>query len=529
MWTHTAKEKMKKAAASAEIPLQNRSCLISEPQAAAAFVLERESERPIEVEAGDIIIVLDAGGGTTDAIMIEVVQRQPLVLKEIVAGEGDLCGSVFINEEFEKLLGEALEEAEIDGDRKKAFRMAMNDFEEKTKPHFAVDSEGEELVSCSVPHLRGNAAAISNQHFKREDIEKIFEKTVDRLTKLIQKVVNNYERKVSTNDQRRQKSLVKDILFVGGLPGSPYVSTQLRKIFRDDAIMGYPIGLNDVGTEPAAMARGALSIALNRGLVEEVPVRRSIGLSRDVYLNKTLHPNHILHWDHFSKHHVVKDVASWLVTKGQIICTKPGEKHFAFSPVMIRNVLIDSGKDLFDFSEDFFVSDTLTRDEIRRSFYIKFNLFDARDAMSKVRFGQGGKEEKRAQKEKERERQNDTIESLSNKHITGQVRGNPSPASLLDNSTTLSSPPNGSPAVSPEDTIHTALGSQPALEQNHKTAEEQTEYWEVRYQIRLAIEGTDTTMEVVAPPGSDNVFATKSVSLEDALDLSLKDGNGIAS
>ncbi|OTA99475.1 hypothetical protein M426DRAFT_325122 [Hypoxylon sp. CI-4A] len=64
--------------------------IVSEPEAAAAFILETESS----IQAGKSFVLLDAGGGTVDANTYKVNQTQPLRLeKEVVEPGGGLCGS----------------------------------------------------------------------------------------------------------------------------------------------------------------------------------------------------------------------------------------------------------------------------------------------------------------------------------------------------------------------------------------------------------------------------------------------------
>jgi hypothetical protein len=72
------------------------------------------------LQEGEIVIILDAGGGTVDAITYKVDQKYPLRLKcleEVPSGskstylyfprrmlteQGKLCGSSFLNDEFRK-------------------------------------------------------------------------------------------------------------------------------------------------------------------------------------------------------------------------------------------------------------------------------------------------------------------------------------------------------------------------------------------------------------------------------------------
>ncbi|KAF6790673.1 Hsp70 family chaperone [Colletotrichum sojae] len=76
---------------------------ISEPEAAALATM-RDLGKRHDIEAGDHFVVCDAGGGTVDLISYEIVCTNPLVVREAVKGDGALCGGVFLDEAFIKLM-----------------------------------------------------------------------------------------------------------------------------------------------------------------------------------------------------------------------------------------------------------------------------------------------------------------------------------------------------------------------------------------------------------------------------------------
>lgn len=73
--------------------------VVSEPEAAAAYVLENERR----IHAGSTFVLLDAGGGTVDANTYTVNQTIPQRLKaEGAPPEGGLFGSSYLNEDFRR-------------------------------------------------------------------------------------------------------------------------------------------------------------------------------------------------------------------------------------------------------------------------------------------------------------------------------------------------------------------------------------------------------------------------------------------
>ncbi|QKX56906.1 uncharacterized protein TRUGW13939_04014 [Talaromyces rugulosus] len=80
--------------------------IVSEPEAAAARVLASQRD----IQPGDTFMILDAGGGTVDAITYKLKDTEPLRMeREAVRPKGVLCGSSYLNEHFEQLLRERLE------------------------------------------------------------------------------------------------------------------------------------------------------------------------------------------------------------------------------------------------------------------------------------------------------------------------------------------------------------------------------------------------------------------------------------
>ncbi|KAK4199934.1 hypothetical protein QBC40DRAFT_307057 [Triangularia verruculosa] len=79
---------------------------LSEPEAAAIATLSDMQDRcDIKASrAGDSFVVVDCGGGTVDLIGYEMVGLAPPTVKECVKGQGDLCGAIFVDDAFTKLL-----------------------------------------------------------------------------------------------------------------------------------------------------------------------------------------------------------------------------------------------------------------------------------------------------------------------------------------------------------------------------------------------------------------------------------------
>ncbi|RGP68404.1 hypothetical protein FSPOR_5283 [Fusarium sporotrichioides] len=108
IWPPYAQNRMKQAARQSGI-LDGQSAgttmlqFISEPEAAALATIEDMGKRST-IKTGDTVVVCDAGGGTVDLISYIFEPTDPFIVKECVKGDGGLCGGVFLDEGFIKLV-----------------------------------------------------------------------------------------------------------------------------------------------------------------------------------------------------------------------------------------------------------------------------------------------------------------------------------------------------------------------------------------------------------------------------------------
>lgn len=103
MWSDAAKAKMRQAAHRAGITgsVDSDALVIAlEPEAAALYARHEEGG-PFSLPEGHTFMVVDAGGGTVDITVHEVVSRGgQLALAEVAAGTGALFGATYVDETF---------------------------------------------------------------------------------------------------------------------------------------------------------------------------------------------------------------------------------------------------------------------------------------------------------------------------------------------------------------------------------------------------------------------------------------------
>lgn len=153
MWSDKARDNTVQAAEIAGISGEGRKLkFLNEPEAAAISELKKRVATG-QIDEEDCVIVCDAGGGTVDLVSYQVKRTEPLKLDQKVIAQGDLCGSVFIEHEFQRQLSGLLQ-----GDMEKLSQKAVAEiaqrFEYVIKPSYEESNTAEYYVA--VPGLEDN-------------------------------------------------------------------------------------------------------------------------------------------------------------------------------------------------------------------------------------------------------------------------------------------------------------------------------------------------------------------------------------
>ncbi|KAK7415518.1 hypothetical protein QQX98_005872 [Neonectria punicea] len=229
VWPHYAQQQMKRAAEMSGI-LSHRSCgkttlsFVSEPEAAALATMKDFSRRSI-AEAGDTIVVCDAGGGTVDLITYVIELVDPFVVKECVKGEGGLCGAVFLDEGFINLIQDKVSPTAWNRLSKYEQKKFLRDeWEDDIKGRFD-DQRGHYLVElpevCDVatPGVKRRRAI----ELSSSEINSVFSPIVKKIQELVasqvQAVINRYT------------VPPKYIILVGGFGRNRYLFQRLDALY----------------------------------------------------------------------------------------------------------------------------------------------------------------------------------------------------------------------------------------------------------------------------------------------------------
>ncbi|KAF5607897.1 heat shock 70 kDa 12B [Fusarium subglutinans] len=225
---------------------------ISEPEAAALTCIKENADR-FNVRVGDHFVICDAGGGTVDLITYKIEKLDPLIVSESVKGDGGLCGAMFLDERFLKLLKESIPfEAQKSLDKQTFPRIMESDWESGLKASFC-ESSGDLPLQLSYNSPVDTDFFPSKFSIDVSKIrEKVFDPVVEQVKQLVQKQVDAVKHKY--------KKKPKFVILVGGFGRSLYLHQHLQ-----DAVGNRVDVLQQDGEKPwTAVLRGAVLHGLAR-------------------------------------------------------------------------------------------------------------------------------------------------------------------------------------------------------------------------------------------------------------------------
>ncbi|KAH7385873.1 hypothetical protein BKA66DRAFT_548581 [Pyrenochaeta sp. MPI-SDFR-AT-0127] len=235
--------------------------MISEPEAAAECILAEASS---ELFHNESVVVVDAGGGTVDAVTYKCEIGDPLRLsEEVVAPDSQLRGASYINERFAKKLLHKLRKEKYlikNGKTLKSIVQAKTTvFENYEKRIYDINREDAPYVSIEIDDLRESSKKRFFQNrveFKRKTMKKFFEYSLQGVRSVLESQLDLAE---------SQGCQVQKVILTGGFGQSPSLQSSLRTYLeRRKNIRDWEIDLIVPNNPSTAVARGAVLRALNK-------------------------------------------------------------------------------------------------------------------------------------------------------------------------------------------------------------------------------------------------------------------------
>ncbi|KAF2154314.1 hypothetical protein K461DRAFT_312251 [Myriangium duriaei CBS 260.36] len=344
VWTDAAKEATKRAALAAG--MSNNLQLISEPEAAAIWVLNNMIE--LKPTIGDNFLICDAGGGTVDLITYEIQNTAPLSLREAVAGEGALCGAIFLNLQFEELVKSRVNKRTWNRIRYKApgiWNEALACFERDIKHQFQPPTEpsGNHNTKylVALPGIPDDPDAGIKDGWislSADEITTMFDKVTGQVIDLIKNQISAAQTK---------KKSPKSVILVGGFGSSLYLYEKLKQALAEPAVdSGRPsVTVHQATDAWTAVGRGAVLRGMS---VKDQVISRitpyHYGVCADHDYDKRKHPGITPEKCVATGRLLAVDQMTWFVKKGKAISGAGLQTH-AF------NLYFDQDDIPEDFSE----------------------------------------------------------------------------------------------------------------------------------------------------------------------------------
>ncbi|TXC00310.1 hypothetical protein FocTR4_00014448 [Fusarium oxysporum f. sp. cubense] len=239
--------------------------MISEPEAAATRLLAG----PSVIKEGDVFTILDAGGGTCDALTYVVTQGLPLRLsRQAVHHSGDSCGSNALNDAFRQLLRTLLAGHDYlsqDGVTLEGyiFKLAVHDFEHLIKAGWVV-SEHSKDYSLEVIGLKfdaGDPNQAENPRLRQPNQLTIRSEHLNEIyTKVCEKVSAIMEQQLHAAAQSGLKVCVELYLF----------DTHNRMTAIDAVSLGGVLRALDKSNGPTRVARSSYGVRCDEPYFHEL-------------------------------------------------------------------------------------------------------------------------------------------------------------------------------------------------------------------------------------------------------------------
>ncbi|OCK79537.1 hypothetical protein K432DRAFT_426449 [Lepidopterella palustris CBS 459.81] len=307
---------------------------LTEAEAAAVHV---STEASGIFRERDILLVCDAGGGTTDLSVLRVTdtQSQSISLEQLDVVFGETIGSAAIDYDFEKLVQSRLEqansitslpilpeEAAWEMMKSREFQNIKCDYgSPDDTPLFSVRIPRLPSV-YSVPEMRIKDGEMT---FSREDLQKMFDRQIGKLFRLIDSQLSSLYRKFPDEQ-------VAHIVLSGGLGNSAYVQQQLRARYSNSVSAKLPNASTlqvRIAPDPQlAVCKGIVADRVRKLLTNKAVLgwrccRASYGTICKVLYNKK-NPEHFgksTIKDPLNNKLYITQAIAWFIKKGEAVST----------------------------------------------------------------------------------------------------------------------------------------------------------------------------------------------------------------
>ncbi|EMC95983.1 hypothetical protein BAUCODRAFT_157339 [Baudoinia panamericana UAMH 10762] len=307
---------------------------LTEAEAAAVSACKQQ------MQAGDVFLVCDAGGGTSDVNVLKVksIERQRTHMEPLTTNEGQAAGGSLIDFKFLEKLKTRLQQVEPmlpNGIESTAHMMMLDRYEEfkrsigggSTRPFLLLP------IPDFPPGRDYPSAGIKDSKLvvERTEMEGLFDEQIRKISDVIDKQLNR------VRDTHPGESIC-GLVLSGGLGSSPYVRKALEKRFASGGGGGHTnaegLGIITAEEPQLAVVKG-LVLARVQPLISGIDIldERRCPLSYGVLCRERYDPKKHqgapVTIDHIDGKRWAEKQIHWLIKEGDLVRTGGGSmKHF---------------------------------------------------------------------------------------------------------------------------------------------------------------------------------------------------------
>ncbi|PVH99820.1 hypothetical protein DM02DRAFT_629036 [Periconia macrospinosa] len=304
--------------------------LVSEPEAAAACVLAEnlnEIYLTKSIKFDEVVLILDAGGGTVDAVTYGITKEEPLRMDaEVVKPDSEVCGASFINHRFKEVLEERLKDETYLIKNGKTLATIIEGqtimFENGEKRSFNTEDRYSELDPIYIDDLKEDRQKGLRQNcfiLNPNEINYIFKDSLRGTRDLLKRQL-----------QLAEDKAVQKVILTGGFGQSPALQDYLRKQLGEyNKAHSTTIALLIPRSPSTAVAKGAVLRALKKRDGPERVIQCSYGFLRDELYEPhryTAHRKARAKIDEADGERYIIDTIDWLISAGDRL---PSHKEIA--------------------------------------------------------------------------------------------------------------------------------------------------------------------------------------------------------
>ncbi|KAK4957516.1 hypothetical protein LTR10_005481 [Elasticomyces elasticus] len=327
-------ERLIRAAGYGKDTRQKVAITLTEAEAAAVYASKQQ------MQMGDVFLVCDAGGGTTDLNVLKVTSasRGKSELEPLHCNEGEAIGSTLIDHKAERLILDRLRRVEAElptTDLESLARRMIQDRFMSYKCSFGSGIMNVPKFPLPIPDLAPGQdfpiAGIENSSviLTRQDLQALFDEQIQRICDLL----DDQLRAVQSSHPEESVSY---LVLSGGLGSSPYLQKRIRERYEHGAGSGFANARNMtilLASDPQLAVVHGLLIARTQSLKggpEVLSTRRcpiSYGvLCRELY-DAVKHQGEDVEQDPYTKKRFAEKQVSWFVKKGDKVDVQRGVNH----------------------------------------------------------------------------------------------------------------------------------------------------------------------------------------------------------